>query len=71
MQMEQKYEGTWKDDKQHGKGIEIWPDNAKYEGEYFDGKKHGEGLLNFTDSSYYKGTFNYNDIQVLIMLSII
>lgn len=27
-----KYEGTWFEDKQHGHGVETWPDSAKYEG---------------------------------------
>jgi hypothetical protein len=26
------YEGEWKDDLQHGFGIEIWTDNTKYKG---------------------------------------
>ena len=34
-----KYKGQWKEDKQHGYGVETWPDGAKYEGMYFEGKK--------------------------------
>ena len=34
-----KYVGAWVNDKQHGKGIEIWPDGACYEGEYIEGEK--------------------------------
>jgi hypothetical protein len=44
-------------DKQHGQGVEIWPDNAKYEGEYIDAKKHGKGTLYFADGSKYLGEF--------------
>ena len=29
----------WENDKQHGQGVETWPDGAIYEGEYFEGKK--------------------------------
>jgi len=29
-----KYEGYWEEDKQHGDGLETWPDGAKYEGQY-------------------------------------
>lgn len=29
-----KYIGDWKEDRQHGYGVETWPDNAKYEGNY-------------------------------------
>ena len=43
------YEGQWKEDKQHGKGVETWPDGARYDGLYFDGKKHGRGRLEFVD----------------------
>ena len=49
--------GEWKDDKQHGKGIETWPDGAKYEGSYAEGKKHGRGTLTFADGSIYTGDF--------------
>lgn len=35
------YEGQWLDDKQHGQGVESWPDGARYEGRYEDGKKEG------------------------------
>lgn len=50
-----KYDGEWENDKQHGTGIENWPDNARYEGQYFEGKKHGKGILNFADGSRYEG----------------
>lgn len=26
-----RYEGEWKNDLQHGQGVEVWPDGAKYE----------------------------------------
>ena len=26
-----RYEGEWKQDLQHGQGVEVWPDGAKYE----------------------------------------
>lgn len=34
-----KYEGNWKDNVQHGFGIENWNDNSKFEGHYVNGKK--------------------------------
>jgi hypothetical protein len=37
------YEGEWKDDQQHGYGVEKWVDESKYEGYYVMGKKHGQG----------------------------
>ena len=39
-----KYEGEWKEDKQHGQGIETCPDGISYEGSYVDGKKNGYGI---------------------------
>jgi hypothetical protein len=33
------YEGEWLNDKQHGKGKEVWPDGTVYEGNFEDGKK--------------------------------
>jgi len=45
--------GSWRDDKQHGFGLETWPDGAVYEGEYHEGKKNGRGKLTFADGSVY------------------
>ena len=36
-----RYEGDWKDNNMHGKGIYTWKDGRKYEGEYLNDKKHG------------------------------
>ncbi len=33
------YGGDWKNDKQHGKGKEQWPDDTIYEGDYLNGQK--------------------------------
>jgi len=43
------------EDKQHGKGVEKWPDGAKYDGNYKDGKKNSDGCLTFADGSNYTG----------------
>jgi hypothetical protein len=29
-----KYTGVWDEDRQHGFGVESWPDSAKYEGDF-------------------------------------
>ena len=39
-----KYEGYWKDDLQHDKGIEVKVDGSSYNGEFKMGKKHGHGV---------------------------
>ena len=47
------YEGQWKDDKQNGRVVEIWPNGERYEGEFDNGFKSGRGILRFNDGSYY------------------
>lgn len=37
------YKGEWKNDLQHGFGVETWPDGSIFKGEYFEGNKHGYG----------------------------
>jgi hypothetical protein len=50
-----RYEGAFKDDMQHGKGIEVWDEGSKYEGTYMMGKKEGQGKYTWADGSYYDG----------------
>ena len=57
------YDGDWVEDKQHGLGVETWPDGARYEGSYVDGKKHGKGLFKWADGSSYSGEFYDNNIH--------
>eukprot|EP01047_Picozoa_sp_COSAG01_P002169 COSAG01_NODE_56_length_31088_cov_39.354771_5_plen_1355_part_00 len=54
-----KYEGEWKDGKQHGYGLMTY-DSTKwwrqvYEGEWKDGRRHGTGSENFADGTRYVG----------------
>jgi antitoxin component YwqK of YwqJK toxin-antitoxin module len=38
------YEGEWKNDLQHGRGLCLFHDGKKcYEGEYKNGTRHGRG----------------------------
>ena len=39
-----KYQGEYKEDKEHGYGICIWPDGSKYSGGWYAGQKHGLGV---------------------------
>ena len=57
------YVGQWKEDKQHGKGREVWPDGAQYEGDYEEGKKHGRGRFKWADLAVYEGEFIDNRIE--------
>eukprot|EP00831_Metopus_contortus_P048901 TRINITY_DN4008_c0_g1_i1.p3 TRINITY_DN4008_c0_g1~~TRINITY_DN4008_c0_g1_i1.p3 ORF type:complete len:113 (+),score=18.03 TRINITY_DN4008_c0_g1_i1:108-446(+) len=59
----QVYKGDWKNDLQHGYGIESWGDGARYEGYYADGKKEGTGVFKWSDGSEYSGEFYNNNIQ--------
>ena len=51
------YVGEWKDNKQHGQGIETSADGDNYIGEFKDGKRHGQGTFTFADGEKYVGEF--------------
>jgi len=57
------YKGQWKNDQQHGKGIEKWFDNSTYEGEFKNGKKHGQGTYKWANGSIYIGEWRNNVIS--------
>jgi len=50
-----KYEGQWKDGKQHGSGTLTYADGSKYEGQWKDDKQHGSGTLTFANGDKYEG----------------
>ena len=50
-----KYEGEWRQDLQHGKGTETWPDESKFTGEYLEGRKFGLGKYHWADGAIYEG----------------
>ena len=65
------YEGEWKNNNMHGKGIYTWKDGRKYEGsylliivlgEYTMDKKHGKGAYTWADGRKYDGMW-YNGKQ--------
>ena len=39
------YDGEWKDNNKHGRGVYKWADGDTYDGDYKDGKKHGRGVF--------------------------
>lgn len=47
--------GEWKEDMQHGIGIEHWADNSRYVGCFLNGKKNGIGTYEWHDGSKYEG----------------
>ncbi len=54
-----RYEGYWIDNKQHGTAKEFWPDGTRYQGEFANNLKHGTGKLIFPDGNVYVGNFKY------------
>jgi len=44
-----RYEGEFKNDKLHGKGILYKADGNRYEGTFENGKQHGNGVYYFAD----------------------
>jgi len=42
-----KYQGCWKDGKQHGEGTMFYPNGDIYTGQWVEGKKHGTGTYIF------------------------
>jgi hypothetical protein len=58
-----KYEGEWKDDFQHGFGIEIWTDDSIFEGYFQFGQKNGPGEYRWNDGSKYNGEWKNNKID--------
>ena len=45
------YEGEWKDNKMHGRGVFTWKDGKKYIGEYKNDKKSGCGIFIYSDNN--------------------
>jgi hypothetical protein len=55
-----KYEGEWKEDKRHGKGVVTYAGqngtiSEKYDGDWVDGKMHGFGKYYYNDGGVYEG----------------
>ena len=51
------YDGEWKNDKMHGKGIYKYHNGKEYNGEWNCGDMHGWGIMKYTDG-YYEGNGN-------------
>ena len=54
------FEGTWKNNKQEGFGIEKFFDGSTHFGEYRNGYKNGKGVFISHDGSRYEGEFKNN-----------
>ena len=40
-----RYNGNWKNNRRHGKGVFTWPSGATYDGMFMHDKRHGLGNL--------------------------
>ena len=51
------YYGEWdkKNNKRHGRGIQVWPDGAKYLGYWKNNQANGQGKLIHQDGDIYEG----------------
>ena len=50
-------------DKQNGKGIEVWSDGSYYYGNFSSGVKEGEGIYFWADGSKYTGTWSNDEMS--------
>ena len=57
--MENKYEGSFADDKRHGHGVFRWRDGKVYDGNWEKGKQHGIGTFIGNDGSQRQGEWIY------------
>ena len=48
------YEGDWKKDMMHGKGLYIFSEKKRYNGDWYNGDMHGKGVMKYSDG-YYEG----------------
>lgn len=51
------YEGSWKNDKQDGTGVDVQANGERYEGDFRGGLKNGYGVYTWRDGSKYEGDF--------------
>ncbi|MES1915631.1 MAG: hypothetical protein MHM6MM_007550 [Cercozoa sp. M6MM] len=51
------YEGFWKNNKKHGRGIYNYHNGDEYEGEWCDDLRHGVGEYRFVDGTVFSGQF--------------
>lgn len=53
----ERYEGTWRDSKRHGRGKITWTNGVHYDGQWREDQINGRGQLVFADGSRFAGGF--------------
>ena len=51
------YEGEWRDDKNHGKGLRKLANGNVYDGDFEEDRYHGVGTYTWADGIIYTGTY--------------
>ena len=51
------YEGEWKANKKHGKGIHRYANGSSYDGDWKADKMHGYGIYTFENKDSFEGEF--------------
>ena len=58
------YEGEFKDDKMHGKGVLFYsPGHPAYEGDWSNDMFHGKGVLYNENPMPFEDIYNYEDFN--------
>lgn len=57
------YQGAWKDNKKHGKGIMVYRNKDKYEGGWVENKREGLGTLWVYDGGKYRVRYHGHWLQ--------
>ena len=50
-------------EKQNGKGIEVWSDGSYYLGNFLEGVKEGQGIYFWADGSKYSGMWSNDEMS--------
>ena len=53
------FEGEWKKDVKHGRGLIKYADGETYDGEYRNDKKHGHGTMTYPSGDSYEGAYRH------------
>ena len=56
----ERYKGSWKNNKRHGKGVFFYKSGNRYEGEWKDDKRHGLGTLYILEEDENKLRISYS-----------